>query len=100
MANRRTNSSDDGRLDRIEQKLDDLQDALVNIARSEERINNLTTFSKAQHESIKDLMTRMDVLESDLQSNRMVINTINKLFWILITAAASSMFGIFFFGGI
>ena len=90
----RTNSDNDNRLDRIEHKLDTLNDAMVNIARAEEKISGLTSFSKQQHQNIKDLITRIDVLESDMSSNRMIINIINKVFWILIAAVVSSVTGI------
>ena len=41
------------RLDRIEEKLDNLADAVIALARAEEKIHTLTSFSKQQSEQIQ-----------------------------------------------
>lgn len=81
------------RLDRIEEKLDKLADAVISIARAEEKIVTLTSFSKQQSEMIQLLTTRIDRLESTVQENGSTISIINKIFWIVISATAVAITG-------
>jgi hypothetical protein len=81
------------RLDRIEEKLDKLADAVISIARAEEKIVTLTSFSKQQSELIQLLAIRIDKLESAVQSNGSTISIINKMFWIVISTAAMAVTG-------
>ena len=81
------------RLDRIEVKLDKLADAVISIARAEEKIVTLTSFSKQQSEMIQLLTTRIDRLESTVQENGSTISVINKIFWIVISAVAVTITG-------
>ena len=57
------------RLDRIEEKIDKLADAVVALARAEEKIHTLTSFSKQQSEQIQSLINRIDKLEVSVASN-------------------------------
>ena len=52
------------RLDRIEGKIDKMSDAIVSIARAEEKIATLTSFSKQQSEMIQHMTIRLDRLEA------------------------------------
>jgi hypothetical protein len=81
------------RLDRIEEKLDKLADAVISIARAEEKIVTLTSFSKQQSELIQLLAIRIDKLESTVQQNGSTISIINKMFWIVISTAAMAVTG-------
>jgi len=81
------------RLDRIEEKLDKLADAVISIARAEEKIVTLTSFSKQQSELIQLLAIRIDKLESAVQQNGSTISIINKMFWIVISTAAMAVTG-------
>ena len=86
------------RLDRIEDKLDKLSEAVISIARAEEKIATLTSFSKQQSEMLQHLTIRIDVLESSVQQNASTVNIINKIFWIIIAAAATAVTGMIFKG--
>ena len=83
------------RLDRIEGKLDKLSEAVISIARAEEKIATLTSFSKQQSEMIQHLTIRIDKLEEAVISNSSTVNIINKVFWIIIAAAATAIAGMF-----
>lgn len=83
------------RLDRIEGKLDKLSEAVVSIARAEEKIATLTSFSKQQSEMIQHLTIRIDKLEEAVISNSSTVNIINKVFWIIIASAATAIAGMF-----
>lgn len=83
------------RLDRIEGKLDKLSEAVISIARAEEKIATLTSFSKQQSEMIQHLTIRIDKLEEAVISNSSTVNIINKVFWIIIAASATAIAGMF-----
>ena len=67
------------RLDRIESKIDKMSDAIVSIARAEEKIATLTSFSKQQSEMIQHMTIRLDRLEAAVQANASTVNIINKI---------------------
>ena len=83
------------RHDRIEGKLDKLSEAVISIARAEEKIATLTSFSKQQSEMIQHLTIRIDKLEEAVISNSSTVNIINKVFWIIIAASATAIAGMF-----
>ena len=84
------------RLDRIEQKIDQMSEAIIALARAEEKIITLTEFGKQQGEQILTLINRVDRLEDLVRQNASTVNIINKLFWIVIAAAATAITGMLF----
>ena len=84
------------RLDRIEQKIDQMSEAIIALARAEEKIITLTEFGKQQGEQILTLINRVDRLEGLVRQNASTVNVINKLFWIVIAAAATAITGMLF----
>ena len=84
------------RLDRIEKKIDVMQDAIVALARAEEKITTLTDFGKQQGEQILALINRVDRLEELVRTNAATVNIINKIFWVVIAAAATGITGMLF----
>lgn len=72
------------RLDRIEDKIDKLSDAIISLARAEEKIHTLTSFSKQQSEQIQNIINRMDRVEIIVNTNANTIGIINKLFWMIV----------------
>lgn len=85
------NQSD--RLDRIEEKIDRMSEAIISLARAEEKITTLTSFSKQQNEMIIELNRRMEKLEGTVTQNAVVVNVINKVFWIIMVASATAITG-------
>ena len=84
------------RLDRIEQKIDHMADAIIALARAEEKIITLTDFGKQQGEQILTLINRVDRLEILVRENAQTVNIINKLFWIVIAGSATAITGMLF----
>ena len=72
------------RLDRIEDKIDKLSDAIISLARAEEKIHTLTSFSKQQSEQIQNIINRIDRVEITVNTNANTIGIINKLFWMIV----------------
>ena len=85
------NQSD--RLDRIEEKIDRMSEAIISLARAEEKITTLASFSKQQSEMISELSRRMEKLEGTVTQNAVVVNVINKVFWIIMVASATAITG-------
>lgn len=84
------------RLDRIEQKIDQMSDAIIALARAEEKIITLTDFGKQQGQQILTLINRVDRLEDLVRQNASTVNVINKIFWVVIAAAATGITGMLF----
>ena len=84
------------RLDRIEQKIDQMSEAIIALARAEEKIITLTEFGKQQGEQILTLINRVDRLEILVRDNAQTVNVINRLFWIVIAGAATAITGMLF----
>ena len=84
------------RLDRIEQKIDQMSEAIIALARAEEKISTLTEFGKQQGEQILTLINRVDRLEDLVRTNAATVNIINKIFWVVIAAAATGITGMLF----
>ena len=72
------------RLDRIEEKIDRMAEAIVALARAEEKIHTLTSFSKQQSEQIQNIINRIGRVEIIVNTNANTIGIINKLFWMML----------------
>ena len=83
------------RLDRIENKLDSLSDAIISIARAEEKITMLAKYGETQASQILKSVERLEALEQKVSSNEIVVNVINKLFWIVLTGIVGGVTGMY-----
>jgi len=79
------------RLDRIEEKIDKLADAVVALARAEEKIHTLTAFSKQQSEQIQFIINRIDKLELAVSNNANTVGIINRIFWVILVGLISAI---------
>ena len=84
------------RISRIEEKIDRMTDAIIALARAEEKIITLADFAKQQGEQILTLINRVDKIEDLVKVNNSTVIIINKLFWIVMAAAAAGVAGMFF----
>ncbi len=84
------------RLDRIEKKVDHMSEAIISLARAEEKIFTLIDIQKQQGAQILKLINRIDTLEDSVRENASTVSIINKLFWIIIAAAATAITGMLF----
>ena len=76
------------RLERIEDKLDQLTDAMVALARAEEKIGTLQDHHNNQFERINRLSGKIDEIERIVLDNHRTVTVLNKLFWVAVVAAA------------
>jgi hypothetical protein len=84
------------RFDRIEVKIDQMSEAIIALARAEEKIVTLADIGKQQGSQILTLINRVDTLETLVRQNASTVSVINKLFWIVIAAAATAITGMLF----
>lgn len=95
---------DESRLGRIENKIDQLSDAMVIIARTEERMNNydrnftqhIERFRFIEDKSelaIRRLHERLDQIEKVVNHNHDTVRSVQKMFWIIITAIITTAGG-------
>lgn len=79
------------RLDRIEEKLDKLGEALVAIARFEEKMDAYNEYRERSWERMNKFSDKLDVIEKKVEENAHTVKIINKLFWVAIIAIAGSI---------
>lgn len=95
MSPTKDHSEQNARLNRIENKLDLLSDAIVSIARAEEKITMLAKYGELQAVQILKIVERLEALETKVTSNEIVVTVINKLFWILVTGIVGGVTGMY-----
>ena len=76
---------------RIEDKLDKLADAMVAMARAEEKLEALQNEHNKMYERVNRLSAKLDDIESGVQENSNTVKVINKLFWVAIIAASGAI---------
>ena len=84
-------SNIDQRLGRIEDKMDKLADAIVTIARFEEKMEAYNKYREDSWERMNKFSSKLDVIEKMCDENAHTVNVINKLFWIAIAVGASAI---------
>lgn len=83
--------ADDSRLDRIEQKIDKLSEAMITVARAEEKLISMEQKYAAQYDRMNKFSEKLDELERIVTQNAATVNTINKMFWVAIIAMAGAI---------
>jgi len=79
------------RLDRIEQKLDKLAEALITIARFEEKMDAYNEYRLNSWERMNKFSEKLDNIEKKVDENAHTVTVINKLFWVAIVAASGAI---------
>ena len=95
MSPTKDHSDQNARLDRIENKLDSLSEAIISIARAEEKITMLAKYGELQAVQILKIVERLEALETKVTSNEIVVTVISKLFWILVTGIVGGLTGMY-----
>jgi len=93
------NAGEKTRLDRIEEKIDKLADAVVSIARAEEKLAGLEQLNIEQHRKLQDLDDRLREVETKVHDVEGAVSILNKIFWIAITALITGAVAMAFWGG-
>lgn len=84
-------SNDDSRLDRIEEKIDKLSEAMIQFARAEEKLISIERNNQNQTERVNRLSAKMDHMQEQLNDQNRTVQAFNKIFWIVVVAAATAI---------
>lgn len=83
------------RLGRIEAKIDKLSEAMIDLARAEEKLINIEKSNQAMFERMNRFSQRMDEIEKTVHDNQNTVKIINKGFYLLIAAVFSIGLNVF-----
>jgi tetrahydromethanopterin S-methyltransferase subunit G len=86
-----TNMTTNGRLDRIEEKLDNLTEAMIALARAEEKIATIKEAQDNGWDRMNHFSKKLDSIEEQVRDNAHTVSIINKLFWVAVIAVAGSI---------
>jgi hypothetical protein len=78
-----------GRLDRIEQKLDRMSEAVIQLARVEEKMDDLEVRRVEQHERMNRLSSKIDNIDSHVVTLVEKVAFMQKFAWALIGVVAT-----------
>ncbi len=84
--------SDDHRLERIENKLDEVGKAIIALARMEERMITLFKRMDSLDADQASQARRLTLVENRVGSNGQALRFAERLFWIVATAAVGLVF--------
>lgn len=83
----------DNRLDRIEQKIDKLSEAIISIARAEEKLVMLENDKKFLMQKMVEIDDRVAVVEKKVDETQGTISIIQRITWIGISTAVAAAIG-------
>ena len=72
------------RLGRIEAKIDKLSEAMIDLARAEEKLINIEKSNQAMFDRMNRFSLRMDEIEKTVQDNQNTVSVINKVFYLIL----------------
>ena len=84
------------RLDRIEEKIDKLSDAMISLARAEEKLIAIEKNNHANYDRMNRFSVKLDNIEEIANDNARTIDVIKKTFWLVLGAAAVGAAGQYF----
>lgn len=84
------------RFDKLESKLDKLSDAMVILARNEEKLANMEDLISNLQNRLNRHSEKLDLTEKIADANHRSINNIMKLWWVILTAIVAVGFKVFF----
>ena len=84
------NETNESRLDRIESKIDKLADAMISLARAEEKIIALQDDHDNMRESLNKLSIKLDEIQKAVDDNARTVGIINKVVYAAMVAAVGA----------
>jgi len=84
-------SENQDRLTRIEEKVDKLSDAIISIARAEEKLIQLGTLTDVLFKKIEDMNSRMMEMEKSVAETKAFMNGFNKITWVFISGLLTAL---------
>ena len=87
-----TQAQNERRLERVEEKLDKLAEAVVSIARIEERVNTVLKHHDRFFNRLDRLEARVETVENKSMLKRNAISIAARFSWVVITSGISMLF--------
>ena len=84
-------ANENSRLDRIEQKIDKLSDAVVAIARAEEKLAGLQSDHSKLYDRMNRFSEKLDCIEASVTKNESAVKLINFLLGTIVVAVAGAL---------
>jgi len=84
------------RLDRIEEKIDKLSEAIISIARAEEKIVNLEKNVNTAISQLVDMDTRMRTVEKKADDSEGKFRNLSSFLWLIIAGFVTSIITMLF----
>ena len=81
------NETTESRLDRIDQKIDKLADAMISLARAEAKIIALQDDHENMRERLNKLSVKLDEIQKTVDDNTRTVSIINKIVYAAVVAA-------------
>ena len=79
------------RLDRIEDKMDKMADAMISLARFEEKMGSIQEYREHSLKRMNHFDKKLDLIEKLGEDNAHTVSVINKLFWVAVAVGASAI---------
>ena len=83
--------SQQNRLNRIEEKIDKMSEAIIQMARFEEKLDNYEKYRDESWARMNRFSEKLDRIEKKVDDNAHTVGLINKLFWVAIVAFAGAV---------
>jgi uncharacterized protein YoxC len=77
------------KFDRIESKIDKLSDAMVSLARTEEKIMAIEAEKANLNDRLNRHSEKLDELNDKVNENGRTVSTINKIVWVVVAAVVT-----------
>ena len=87
-----TNGDHERRLERVEIKIDRLSEALVSMARIEERVTTVLKQTDRFMDRLDRMDERLEIVELQSNLNKKSVTSTERVIWILVTAGISTAF--------
>jgi hypothetical protein len=78
----------------MEEKIDKLSDAVVSIARAEEKIIQLGTLTDVLFKKIEGMNDKMIEMEKSVAETKAFMNTFTKITWVFVSGMLTTVAGI------
>ena len=87
-----SNGEHERRLERVEIKIDRLSEALVSMARIEERVTTVLKQTDRFMDLLDKMEERLEIVELQSNLNKKSVTSTERVIWILVTAGISTAF--------
>ena len=89
--------TDDQRLDRIEVKIDKLAEAMISLARTEEKILSMERENQNHYHRMNRFSQKLDIIEIKVNENAHTVSIINRISFIGVAAIIGGLIKMMWF---